>query len=102
MSWEEPVSVDLGNGLRMHSTKPPGSGAILGFILNILQNYNFSPENLLKDPALLYHRIIEAFKWAYGQRSNLGDPYDSNITDSVLQVFKIFTFLHNMTAALFY
>ena len=87
ISWEDPVSIDLGNGLQMHSTKPPGSGAILGFILNILQNYNFSPgKDFLKDEALLYHRVVEAFKWAYGQRSNLGDPGDSDITEIINQV----------------
>ena len=94
ISWEDPVSIDLGNGLQMHSTKPPGSGAILGFILNILQNYNFSPgKNLLQDrdqQALLYHRVVEAFKWAYGQRSNLGDPGDSDITETINQVSPFF------------
>ena len=40
VSWEDPVSIDLGSGLRLFSTKPPGSGALLGFILNVLQNYN--------------------------------------------------------------
>ena len=34
------MSIDLGSGLRLFSTKPPGSGALLGFILNVLQNYN--------------------------------------------------------------
>ena len=40
VSWEDPVSIDLGSGLKLFSTKPPGSGALLGFILNVLQNYN--------------------------------------------------------------
>ena len=34
------MSIDLGSGLKLFSTKPPGSGALLGFILNVLQNYN--------------------------------------------------------------
>ena len=99
ISWEDSISVDLGNDWKLHSTKPPGSGAILSFILNILQNYNFSPGDLLKDEALLYHRVVEAFKWAYGQRSNLGDPYDSDITEAVHQVLH---FSYNFAANLIF
>ena len=32
-------------------------------------------------------RIIEAMKWAYAQRTKLGDPSDPEITDIVNQVF---------------
>jgi hypothetical protein len=34
----------------------------------------------------MYHRVAESFKWAYAQRSKLGDPFDTDITDFVNQV----------------
>ena len=35
---------------------------------------------------MLYHRITEAFKYAYAERSNLGDPFDKNITEIVHEI----------------
>jgi gamma-glutamyltranspeptidase/glutathione hydrolase/leukotriene-C4 hydrolase len=81
------VSVKLGNGLTVYSVPPPASGALLTYILNILKNYEFQVDDLL-DETLLYHRITEALKWAYGQRSKLGDPFDSEITDDINEVCK--------------
>ena len=69
--WEEPVSVHLESlNATLYSVPPPASGAVLAFILNILDNYNIKPQD---DPTILYQRIVEAFKWAYAKRSKLGD-----------------------------
>ncbi|KAF5277188.1 hypothetical protein FQR65_LT03894 [Abscondita terminalis] len=73
--WMEPVTVQLNNGERVYSIKPPGSGLILAFILNILDGYNFTSSSLssTENSILTYHRIIEAFKFAYARRTELGD-----------------------------
>ena len=57
---------------------------MISLILNILKNYNINP-NDTEDEALLYHRVTEALKWAYGQRSRLGDPFDKEIENEIWQ-----------------
>ena len=76
--------MDLGRGLKLYSVPPPGSGIILAFILNIMENYDVQTSDI-EDP-LLYHRLIESFKYAYAYRSQIGDPMDSNITSLVNKV----------------
>ena len=50
---------------------PPASGAVLQLVIGILDLYNMTP----KDFGLLsYQRTIEAFKFAYAQRTHLADP----------------------------
>ncbi|XP_060521433.1 glutathione hydrolase 1 proenzyme-like isoform X2 [Cylas formicarius] len=73
--WMDPVSVKLLNSDTIYSAPPPGSGAILTLIMNILEGYNLtrSSTNGLNETVLTYHRIIEAFKYAYAKRTELGD-----------------------------
>ena len=67
----------------IHSSPLPGSGAVLAYILNILKHFDISPGD---DTPLLYHRITEAFKWAYAERTKLGDPADPEITEEMNEV----------------
>ncbi|XP_044174187.1 glutathione hydrolase 1 proenzyme-like [Acropora millepora] len=71
----EPLKGDLSN-MTMYLSPPPSSGAVLALILNILKGYKMTKADLDGDDAsiLTYHRIIEAFKFAYAWRSRLGDP----------------------------
>ncbi|XP_023326865.1 glutathione hydrolase 1 proenzyme [Eurytemora carolleeae] len=87
--WVEPVKVHLSNtDVDFYSVPPPGSGAILAYILNILDEFNISAA----DPApLLAHRITESFKWAYALRTELGDPSDPEITEFIQQIVKNMT-----------
>ncbi|XP_021926880.1 gamma-glutamyltranspeptidase 1-like isoform X2 [Zootermopsis nevadensis] len=82
VKWDEPITVNLQDKMTLFSTPPPGSGILLGFVLNILDGYNFTSESIrdTNSTILTYHRIIEAFKFAYARRTELGDGDFVNIT----------------------
>lgn len=69
------MNVTLRDNQVLYTVPPPGSGAILGFILNILNGYNFTSESVatIDDTVLTYHRIAEAYKYAFARRTELGD-----------------------------
>ncbi len=55
---------------------PPGSGVLTAYIMNILDGQLTGQRAGVKssrDPQI-YHRIAEAFKHAYAQRTKLADP----------------------------
>ncbi|XP_018357572.1 PREDICTED: gamma-glutamyltranspeptidase 1-like [Trachymyrmex cornetzi] len=66
--WRKPVALKMGN-LTIYSAPPPGSGAILTFIMNVLRR--LLP---VRDENIMWQRIVETFKWAYARRTELGDP----------------------------
>ena len=59
--WEDPLMVSL-DDLTVYSPGPPGSGAVLSLILNILDEYNFTLSALDEENKVItYQRIVEAF-----------------------------------------
>eukprot|EP00794_Sanderia_malayensis_P013924 gene13924-15375_t len=69
----KPIKTKLGS-YTMLNTPAPASGPILALIMNILKGYSMDNADLQENPALVYHRIIEAFKYAYARRTLLADP----------------------------
>ncbi|KAM3939707.1 glutathione hydrolase 5 proenzyme [Leptodactylus fuscus] len=71
----KPIELPLGN-YTLYTPPPPAGGAVLGFILNILEGYNFDKSAMQNVPDQIetYHRIAEAFKFANGHRDKLTDP----------------------------
>uniref|UniRef100_A0AAR5PM46 Gamma-glutamyltransferase n=1 Tax=Dendroctonus ponderosae TaxID=77166 RepID=A0AAR5PM46_DENPD len=81
--WMDPISIKFSTQETVYTSPPPGSGAILTLILGILDGYQFDRDNIedLNSTVLTYHRIIEAFKYAYAKRTELGDTNFVNISD---------------------
>ncbi len=62
---------------------PPASGAILLSILNIIERFNFEASGFNE---LNVHRLVEAFKHGYAQRTELGDMAFINITQRLTEI----------------
>lgn len=84
--WQKPETAHvLGNHV-LYTTPLPATGILVTFMLNILEGY------LPDKSSLTYHRIVEAMKYAYAKRSDLGDElFVPHIADVSLMRFSIRT-----------
>ncbi|KAG0226111.1 hypothetical protein BGW41_004270 [Actinomortierella wolfii] len=68
---KEPI-VGYYQGRKVYTTPAPTSGPVLISLLNILERYNVGRDKSLAP--IEVHRLIEAMKFGYAQRTDLGDP----------------------------
>ncbi|KAG4443258.1 hypothetical protein IFR05_001301 [Cadophora sp. M221] len=73
-----PTSNITYRGFKINTGSAPSSGAVVSSVMKIIEGYDMStPSNL----NLSVHYLDEAMRFAYGQRTLLGDPaFLSNIT----------------------
>lgn len=81
--WEQPISVSLKNNKTLYSLPLPGSGVLVNFMMNVLNDDLPAEQSLVS-----MQRIAEVMKFAYAKRSELGD---SKYVDSVENVVKNLT-----------
>ncbi|CAG2121302.1 unnamed protein product, partial [Medioppia subpectinata] len=70
--------------ITLHSFPLPGSGDILGFIMNVMQRFpDMYPKasDFVDKSALFYHRLIETYKYAFAKRSHLEDSETEKVKD---------------------
>lgn len=106
VSWDQPVQTNLSGGLNLFTTGLPGSGPVLSFILNVLDDYNFSPASIadFNVTIVTYHRIIETFKYAFALRAHLGDGNFVDMTEVSMcdiQQFIVTDKIHDLSSCLF-
>lgn len=81
--WEDPISVKVKGNKMFHTLSLPGSGALVAFIMNVLNNYLRAEQSVVS-----LQRIAESFKFAYAKRTELGD---GKFVDDALKVVKNLT-----------
>ncbi|XP_044003556.1 scoloptoxin SSD14-like isoform X2 [Aphidius gifuensis] len=81
--WSKTLSTNLTDGVKLFTSNLPSSGALLAFVLNIFDEFKFSPDSLKgwNNTIQTYHRIIETWKYAYAVRSKMGDADYVDMTE---------------------
>ncbi|KAL2015693.1 hypothetical protein VTK56DRAFT_5011 [Thermocarpiscus australiensis] len=67
---KQPLSINY-RDFKLFTTEAPSSGAVMFSVLKTMEQY---PLEDLTDTNLTTHRFVEAMKFAYGARLELGDP----------------------------
>ena len=86
ITWQKPQQARLLNGYKMYSSPLPGSGALLESIVKIFEQLD---ENK-KSGDNLPLGLIESFKFAYAQRTKLGDTFKSPYKSQMEKVGCVF------------
>lgn len=69
----QPANISY-NGKRIFSTVAPSSGVVVLSALKIYEGYNDTPQLNAPGSNQSLHYLLEATEFAYGQRTQYGDP----------------------------
>jgi gamma-glutamyltranspeptidase/glutathione hydrolase/leukotriene-C4 hydrolase len=85
------VAAKLFQGDTLHTTPIPSAGCVLAFILNILEGYKLHEHSYEhhRSDKLIYHRIVEAFKFGFGMRTALGDEISAGVVETVRNLLDV-------------
>ncbi|KAH9376548.1 hypothetical protein HPB48_010071 [Haemaphysalis longicornis] len=76
--WRRPLEAELVDGSRLQSAPAPSAGPILLYAAALL-NHMRAPLS----PGVLFHRMVESFKYAYAKTNELSDEDFANMSASV-------------------
>ncbi|XP_075155070.1 glutathione hydrolase 1 proenzyme isoform X2 [Haematobia irritans] len=78
------VTMQLGDDI-LYAVPPISSGTIIANILSILEGYNFTSIDVkdTKHEALTIHRVVEALKFGFAKRWELGDARFNDVRELV-------------------
>lgn len=83
--WGKPMSSELFNGETLYTFPLPGSGPVINFIVNLLDGYKIHEHSFEHDSdiKLMYHRLVEAFKFGFAKRTKLGDEVNPEVVETL-------------------
>lgn len=86
--WGKPIESKLFNNDSFFTFPLPTTGHVLNFIINILDGYgiNKHPLEFHMQDKLLYHRMIEAFKFGFAKRTKLGDEMSAEVLQTLVEL----------------
>ncbi|XP_064487502.1 scoloptoxin SSD14-like isoform X2 [Ornithodoros turicata] len=73
--WRQPATVELQDGSKLYSSPSPSSGPILLYIAAMMGHMKSADSS-----SLLYHRMVEIFKYAYAKINEMADEDFADIT----------------------
>lgn len=97
---KKPLVYKLADDLTLHTQPAPGCGVVLSIILRIMKELGYyNNQNVAQSfdqSSLYYHRLTEAFKFAYAQRAGLEDkPDDPNRMKELMEILNSDIFIEN-------
>lgn len=76
IQWRPPINSVLRSKYQYYTTEFPSSGPLNVFILNLMN------ELYTNNETLYWHRLVESFKHAHGQRTKMGDrDFEPHLND---------------------